>query len=112
VSYVYSGGLDTVMGVRFVGQVNTGRNTSTVASATEVQAYLGAPPMLEASSSTNGVVVSWNSYVTNCVLQSTTNLTPPIAWTTIPNARQYTGSVASVTVNPSAQIQCFRLMFP
>jgi O-glycosyl hydrolase len=112
VSYVFSGGLDTVMGVRCVGQLNTGRNTSTVASAAEVQAYLGAAPMLQASATTTGVMVSWNSYVTNCVLQTTTNQFPPFTWTTVTNARQYSGSAVSVLANAPAEVGYFRLMFP
>jgi O-glycosyl hydrolase len=43
VSCVFSGSPATVLGVRCLGQVNTGTNTSTVACVTEVQTYLGAP---------------------------------------------------------------------
>ncbi|HXC99998.1 MAG TPA: Ig-like domain-containing protein [Verrucomicrobiae bacterium] len=110
VSYVFSGSMMTVLGVRCLGQVNTGRSASGLANATEVQAYLGAPPVLQATASTNGVVVSWNCIVTNCVLQFTTSDTIP--WTTLTNARQTTGTLSSVTVSPQVQVGYFRLQFP
>jgi O-glycosyl hydrolase len=110
VNYVFSGGLSTVLGVRCVGQVNTGRNNSQVAYATEVQANLGAPPILEAVATPDGVVVSWDGYATNCTVQCTTN--ENLAWTTLTNARQTIGTQTSVTVKPTGLLQYFRLQFP
>jgi hypothetical protein len=89
--------------------VNTGHG-STFAYATEVQAYLGAPPLLQASPGAGGVIVSWNSSVTNCVLQSAPS--PMSPWTTVTGARQYAGTQTSVTVSPASGQQYFRLQFP
>lgn len=110
VQYVFSGSLATVLGVRCIGQVNTGSHGgSTFAYATEVEASQGAPPTLQASLGTNAVIVSWDGPVTNCVLQSTTDL---MTWTTITNPAQYAGGQTSVIVSPVSQQQYFRLQFP
>ena len=108
--YVFSGSMATVLGARCVGQVATSQANSSFATATEVQAYMGAPPPLQASATTNGIVVWWPGPVTNCVLQSSTNL-PPV-WTTVTNARQLAPGQISVTINPPAQQQFFRLIYP
>ena len=108
--YVFSGSLATVLGVRCVGQVATTQGNSSFAYATEVQAYMGAPSPLEASVSTNSIVVSWYGPVTNCILQTATNF--PAVWTTVTNARQLSPGEVSVTISPAAQQQFFRLIYP
>jgi hypothetical protein len=108
--YVFSGSLATVLGFRCIGKVNTSQAASGYANVTEMQAFLGVPPTLQASAGTNGVVVSWTSPVTNCVLQTSTNL--PVAWTAVTNAPQYNGAQTSVTIDATADRQFFRLVFP
>jgi hypothetical protein len=108
---VFSGSLATVLGFRCIGKVNTTPAASGYANVTEVQAYLGVPPTLQATLDTNGVVVSWTSPVTNCVLQTSTNF--PVTWTTVTNAPQYNGAQTSATIDATtADQQFFRLVFP
>ena len=108
--YVFSGSIATVLGVRCVGQVATSHSSSSFAYATEVQAYMGAPSPLQASATSNSVVVSWYGPVTNCILQTSTNL--PAVWTTVTNARQLSPGEISVTIGSPAQQQFFRLIYP
>ncbi len=108
--YTFAGSLTTVLGVRCIGKVNSTQTDSGFVNATEVQAFQGAPPPLQSTVDTNGVTVSWTSPVTNCVLQTSTNL--PVSWTTVTNARQYAGTQTSVIISPTADLQFFRLVFP
>ncbi len=113
VQYDFSGSPTTVLGFRCVGMVNSGHGQSGDAYATEVQAYLGLPPppaFKTTFSKNTGLVVSWSSAMTNCVLLGAPDLNSP--WTTVTNARQYTGPQTSVTIQPPGDQQYFRLYFP
>jgi Bacterial Ig domain len=111
--YVFSGSMVTVSGVRCVGQVNSGRNGSAVGSMTEVQAYAGVLPVLQATGGNgSGVTLSWEAYVTNCILETTTNQAAPFTWTAVTNTWQINGDDISVNVPAPAQAGYFRLRYP
>ena len=108
--YVFSGPATAAMGVRCVGQVSNGHNRSGAVYATEVQAYSGVAPLppLQARYVKNaGVIISWATALTNCVLQTTPDLSMP--WATATNAPQYNGPQTSITIDRTNAPQFFRL---
>ena len=108
--YVFSGPMTMAMGVRCVGQVSNGKNRSGAVYATEVQAYAGIVPQQPLQAryvKTVGVVISWPTALTNCVLQTKSDLYSP--WTAVTNTLQYNGPQTSITLNRTNAPQFFRL---
>jgi hypothetical protein len=121
VSFVFSGSITTVTGVRCVGRVRTTENSpppnSWVANVTELQAFAGAIPpqplpVLRASIGTNGIAIFWPASVTNFVLEATTDLSLPATWSPLTNAPQPVGQEQRVLLAPAASQQFFRLHKP
>jgi cytochrome c peroxidase len=66
-------------------------------------------PRLEVSQAGNSILLRWPGFATTFSLRSTTDLTPPIAWTPVTNAVQNTGGVFSVLL-PLDQARRFFLL--
>lgn len=66
-------------------------------------------PPLTISPGTNGVLLAWPASDTNFVLQATTNLAPPVTWTSVTNEAHLRGDTISVVVNVDKPQRFFRL---
>jgi hypothetical protein len=78
-----------------------------------VTLYGVAQPKLAAASLGNGQLeLSWTQTGVGFVLQSTSNLSPPIMWTSLTNDGAVTNDVASVTLSLAQSAQFYRLMLP
>ena len=113
VGFEFTGDIATVRGVRCVGRVHTDETGSSWAAfATELQAFAAPappPPVLTASTGTNGMVISWPGALTNYALEAATNLLLPIAWSPVTNTPQAVGDVQTVKVPLVPDQQFFRL---
>ncbi len=91
VSFVFTGDVATLRGVRCVGRVHTPKIAlnSWVAFATELQAFAAPvlpPPVLTARATSNGIAISWPGFLTNYALETTANLFLPATWSPVTNA--------------------------
>jgi hypothetical protein len=78
-----------------------------------VTLYGIAPPVLSVSvAASNQVVLSWPATTTSFVLQSSTNLIAPAAWTSITNGYSTSNGVTSVMVSQDSSARAFRLIYP
>jgi hypothetical protein len=114
VSFTFTGGVATVLGVRCVGRVHTVETSqnSWVAFATELQAFAAPPlppPVLTASVAYNGIAITWPALLTNYILEAATNLLPSATWSLVTNTPQATGDRRTVTVPTARGCQFFRL---
>jgi O-glycosyl hydrolase len=114
VSFVFTGGVATVLGVRCVGRVHTAGTSqnSWVAFATELQAFAapGSPlPVLTASVSSNRIALCWPAPLTNYTLETATNLFLPVTWSPVTNTPQPVGDRLMVPIPSTLACQFFRL---
>jgi O-glycosyl hydrolase len=113
VSFVFTGDVATVQGVRCIGRVHTSQTDgSWVAFATELRAFaapLPPPPVLTASAGTNGITISWSGSLSDYVLEAATNLLLPVGWSPMTNTPQAIGDMQTVTVPLVSGQQFFRL---
>ena len=73
------------------------------------QLIVTAPPTLAIVPAGTNVVVSWPLYASSYQLFSATNLTPPVAWSSVPQNSSTNGQVIGVTVPRTSINQFFRL---
>lgn len=114
VSFTFTGGAASVLGVRCVGQVHTSSSSmnSWVAFTTELQAFAAPvlpPPVLTARAVSNGIAICWPAPLTNYILEAATNLAAPGTWSSVSNTPQPAGDRLMVTVPSASACQFFRL---
>jgi O-glycosyl hydrolase len=115
VKYIFTGPPSLSRGVRCIGRVRTGTaiNDSYYATAAEVAAYpplLAAPqppPILDVFTKSSGVVVSWDSALTNYLLETISSPSSQ-SWSSVTNTTVL-GNEQRTTVIPTQDIQLFRL---
>jgi hypothetical protein len=79
------------------------------AAALSVFGLFGPGPVISAAMAGDLLNISWATAPLNYALESTTNLTPPIVWTTVPQTPAISGSQMTVTVPVSAVNTFYRL---
>jgi hypothetical protein len=57
------------------------------------------------------IALSWLTNATGFVLESATNLNPPVVWSAATNAVSTNGADVSVTIIPSGLMSFYRLLF-
>jgi hypothetical protein len=70
---------------------------------------LVSPPVLGLTSVSNAIVLTWPSPPGGYVLESTTSLAPPVAWSPVTNVLRTNGAQLSVVISPALRQQYFRL---
>ena len=77
-----------------------------------VRITVNAPPSISLLSVGNLVTLGWPASATGFVIQSATNLTPPIVWAPVTNQTQQVGGELTVIVDTSTGQRYFRLSSP
>jgi hypothetical protein len=77
-----------------------------------IPSVVPAPPGLSIALGTNGVTVSWPAVGTYFVLEATSDLTAPAAWTVMTNEIHVSAATISVVIQPDLPKQFFRLRGP
>ena len=77
--------------------------------STQITELITAPLQLTVAQSGTNLMVSWPVLASDYQLQSTANLTPPIAWSNVPQATQTNSTQAYVLVPNFSARQYFRL---
>jgi O-glycosyl hydrolase len=114
----FSGQPVTALGLRCVGRVHTSDSSgSWGASATEVEAFppasLPSPlPSLAIDVTTNRLLLSWNGWARDYVLEVSTNLGPAAIWTLATSAPQTSGERWETPLPIQSGPQFFRLRKP
>jgi hypothetical protein len=101
------------------GQVITATATDPANNTSEFSACVtvAAPPLLTLTSITNApggnpqFTLSWPTSAPGFVLKQTTDLTPPVAWTTVTNVTATNGGLNLVTLSSGGGNRFFRLSF-
>jgi hypothetical protein len=89
---------------------DTGTGLGDTLWATQItQLFVTVPPPLATSPSGTNVVVSWPLYASSYSLYSATNLTPPVAWSSVTNKPTTNGIVISATIPHTGGAKFFRL---
>jgi hypothetical protein len=73
---------------------------------------IGPAPSLSAAVAGNQITISWPALALNYVLEFTTNLAAPVAWTAAPQTPVVSGSQATVTIPIGTTNTFFRLLTP
>ncbi|MGO8698650.1 MAG: beta strand repeat-containing protein [Limisphaerales bacterium] len=103
---------------RFLSATATDNANTTWEFGPDVEVTPPPPPSLSftrvaaASNTPAAIVFSWPAKAAGFVLQQTTNLTPPAAWTSPTNAQKVDGATTSITVNPTGNAIFYRLVSP
>ena len=71
-----------------------------------------APAVLAIREAGAQMQITWSTNAPGYVLESTTNLNPPVAWGTVTNAAVPTNSLFQVLINPAIPQRFFRLRAP
>ena len=92
-------------------QVTASSPCGTSAGAAVTTVFLPLPA-LEVGNSGAGLTLQWPAWADDWTLLGTTNLTPPVVWTSVTNAVVSSNGVLSVTLLPNAKTEFFRLSSP
>ncbi len=88
------------------------RGSALASSETYALAFDFSPVKLAAGLSGSNVVVSWPASPAGFTLQTTTNLTPPIAWANIAATNSMLSNAMNNVTRPASATQFFRLARP
>jgi hypothetical protein len=78
-------------------------------SATNSFSVVVMPPILSATTGTNGILLSWPAVAAGFMLESSTNLASDSLWAPVTNRSQTVGAQSTVTISPLATQEFFRL---
>jgi len=110
----YDGGYD--LAVTGVGEVVVlGYSFGDYATIKYDSGFALDPPRLSVNGivmSDNNLILAWPTNFSGFNLESTTNMTPPVTWSEVTNARVIVGGQFTVTNSRSASAQIFRLHKP
>jgi hypothetical protein len=69
-------------------------------------------PIMELSVNANALIINWPGWASNWMLYSATNLTPPVAWTSVTNAVSSSNGFFNVSMPFGPDARFFRLESP